>query len=197
MNLRSHNHKMKIKKQINKFISDYGIPEYYKYYQKTVQYDKFESKFSGNTKLIVTKEEYNTIITDFFKKISERILKAEIIQFPSGLGNLSVRKKKMHFDKLLRKNKLRVDWGTFKKTGIKTYFTNDHTDGYYGSWVWDKSRCKIPTKTYYRFIPSRKNSRAITQVFKAKGDFTEVVYQEHYINKKDVNTETSLKQNSS
>ncbi len=176
-----------MKKQINKFFSDFGIPEYYQFYRETVKYDKFLSKYSENKELIADKVKFNEIITDFFKLISEKILKGEIIDFPSNLGNLGIKKKKMNFGGLLKYNKLQVDWKTYKATGKITYFTNDHTDGHYAKWIWNKSKCRIPTKTYYKFIPSRTNKRAIAKVFKQGGDFTEAINKK-YIPLDNVNT---------
>lgn len=62
------------------------------------------------------------------------------VKLPAGMGNLIISrmdKKLLPIEgtNLLRK---KIDWCTTKKTGIITYFTNEHSDGYCFRWLWIK-----------------------------------------------------------
>lgn len=151
------------------YLTHYGLPEYWKYYNKNVQYSKFISKFADSTNLKVSEKVYKQIISEFFESLAQKLLQGEVLELPLNLGNISIKKQKIDFTRI-QANIQGIDWGTFRKTGIKTKYLNDHTDGYKHKFIWDKSRCKVRTKTYYFYLPTRKNKRALAKILKTKGN---------------------------
>ena len=110
----------------SKVITDYGLKDFYKYYQNTVTFKTFTSKYGQpSTGLIVDKDIYYKIIKEYFKLLSERLLKD-----PDGvriipLGILQITKRRMDFEKLSNKpGGLKIDYKTSKEKGMIVYQLN-------------------------------------------------------------------------
>ena len=128
------------------------IKDAYKDYSKKNKTDK-DFKLAYKT--------YRKICTEFNSKVSDKILK-EAFEFKlfGGIGTIRVRKLK------LSNTQRRVDWNTTKKSNVKVYHLNFHTDENYYKWFWHKQRAVFTNKTAYSFVPIRKNKRALAKLLK-------------------------------
>jgi hypothetical protein len=107
----------------------------------------------------LTEKEFKAVCYEFNKLASKEIIEnSQILKLPYRLGELSIQKKKLNY------NRLRFDFNTFNKTGIKAFHVNKHSDEYIAYFYWCKKKCKVKGKRYYHFKPTRCNSRAIAKV---------------------------------
>ena len=125
--------------------------------------------------------DWKKIIQSFNHKFLEHILETgETISIPSGLGKITVIKKKRRkvYD---RKGKeiinLPIDWKKTKEKGKVIYIMNYHTEGYYFGWKWFGDLARFKYCNFFRFVPTRKASRMIAEYIK-KDD----KYQHIYLN---------------
>lgn len=151
-----------------KYKIHFGIQEYYKYYIKNFSFNPFASKFADPAKLIVSREVYNKILRDTFLMISEKVLDSNSIKLPNKLGTLVIQKRKMNFNYLKTNNNLYMDYQEYKRSGLKTFFTNDHTDGYYYKVTWFRDKLRFPALKFYKFIPNRKVKRTLAKYLKTR-----------------------------
>lgn len=118
-------------------VSKYSAKDAYRWFKK------------NNPNTTITYTLYKHIISQFNKKVSERVLDGEVFNMGYKLGTIRIKKIPRTF------NKLSVDWGEtnrLKKQGIKqlVYYTDD----YYYRWNWDKNRCLVKNKSVYTFAPT-------------------------------------------
>lgn len=156
----------------NKHQVDFGSPDYYKSYLEDVKFKAFQSAFGGNTNMIVNNGDFYNIQKKFNQALIQRILQSgEMIKLPYNFGSLGVKKKKINYG---AKNQLRINWQHFKKTGVKIKYTNDHSNGYYYRFYWEKPKNSIPTKNFYMFKPARSIKRLLSNMLMSgKTDFQE------------------------
>jgi hypothetical protein len=116
-----------------------------------------------NEKYHCTEEEYKRVCYLFNKKISDKmILEGYKFNIPGSMGELSVAKNKMKYEKL------HFNYGEWRKTGIKSYHLNEHSDNYYGFVRWNKKNAVLPNKYFYGFRFTRTNNREISKVMNSK-----------------------------
>lgn len=153
----------------DRYRIDVGISDYYKHYLKLAkhQQDLFSSKFINPQRFIIDSKTYKTILKDGLKLLSEKVLRGEIVELPHSMGKFLITKKKINFDTFTRTNNLEIDWPTFKKTGIKTYHMNEHSDYCRFKWVWSYNKKALVGKNLYRFIACRKNKRTLAAKIKS------------------------------
>lgn len=146
----------------SKVATDYGLKDFYNYYQKTVNFKTFTSKYSQpSTGLIVDKETYYKIVKEYFKLISEKLLKDPdgVSIFPMGV--LQVTKKRMDFEKLANTpGGLKIDYKTSKEKGMIVYHLNEHRSYCSYRFNWRKPGAVKVTKAY-AFRATRQNKRLL------------------------------------
>jgi len=155
----------------SKVITDYGLQDFYKYYQKTVSFDSFTSKYSQpSTGLVVSKEVYYQIIKEYFKLLSEQLLKDPLGARVAPIGIFRVAKKKMDFNKLSNKpGGLKIDYKTSKAQGKIVYYLNEHRS--YCSYRFEWLRpMAFKIARAYTFKATRQNKRALAKLL--INDFT-------------------------
>ncbi len=139
----------------NKVTKDFTLKHIYQEYLKEHPDDEF----------FVDEKTYRDIVLRFNKKAMRLILEeAREFILPYRLGVLRIRKMKMN----LSRCKPRIDFGMSRKLNMTIRHINDHTDGYYYRFYWDKTGCNAKNFTAYFFKGGRQNERKITQLVKAK-----------------------------
>lgn len=103
------------------------------------------------------------LLEDFNKELVKLLLEGVELKFPHRVGTFYVEKRKVNY------NHLKLDYGYWRKTGEKAFHTNRHSDGFQAYFHWRKLNTILPNKTYYRFTPTRGNSRALAQVMLEEG----------------------------
>lgn len=148
----------------SKVITDYGLKDFYKYYQKTVTFQSFSSKYSQpSTGLIVSKETYYKIIKEYFSLIANKIMTQPDGVRISPMGILQVTKKRMDFEKLSNKpGGLKIDYKTSKEKGMIVYYLNEHRSYCAYRFYWHKPAGNKITRAYV-FKPTRQNKRALAK----------------------------------
>lgn len=132
-------------------IGEKGIYDIYKYY-KSITKDPLDLKL------------FREIVFTFNKRIMNEILQgAANIRLPARLGYIRIKKTKMNY-----KN-LKFDYGTYNKTGIKSFHLNEHSDDFKARILWDKSTCIVRGKRPWSFTASRENKRALCSIMKENG----------------------------
>lgn len=104
---------------------------------------------------------YKNICLEFNARISEKIIE-EAFEFKlfGGIGTIRIKKLKSS------NTQKRVDWDTTKKSNVKVYHLNFHTDENYYKWFWHKNKTRFKNKTAYSFVPIRKNKRTLAKLLK-------------------------------
>lgn len=120
----------------------------------------------------ISKEEYRSIVSDFIKEMMNYVLyEAGTLKMPHRLGNIRVIKIDQRHK---RKRRLSVDFYLTNRYGKTIYHYNEHSDGYKYMFKWDKRNSILPHKSFYRFIPTRRNKRTLAYIIKNKiADFFE------------------------
>jgi len=158
--------------RIRKYITDYGIQDYFKYYKDHADSWTLKSKFDlqeyefGNP--IVNKQTYRKILFEYYDTCTKEVLYNNESIHLTNLGTISILKSKPKMYNQEGKIKLPVDWKLTRELGKKVYFTNDDRDGYVYKWTWARKNMKSRSLSWYKFLPTRKNKRELTQVLKNK-----------------------------
>lgn len=151
--------------------SDYGLQDYYKYYNTGVL-PKEELKKYFNKDIKVSKQLYCKILRDYFKIISTRILDGEYVEIPK-LGTLVIKKRKLNFAPKNGRYRLPMNFRGYLVTGIKSFLLNDHSDNFIFKVYWLKSKL-LKHGRYYYFTASRQLNRDLAVRIFAKQDYPEV-----------------------
>jgi len=118
----------------------------------------------------VTRKRYGDIIRRSNDLISGYVLNESYhFKFPYGLGILNVVKKRLDF----AYNKLAVDWAATKKYGKKIFHTNEHTNEYKYSWMWNLRISSVTHSSCYLFVPARGINRELAKMLKNGKDYLE------------------------
>jgi len=142
----------------NKVQNPYTLKDMYKEYIK----DKEE-----NSPYNVSYKVFVDICTEFYKEISDHVLKGGIYFMPYRMGNISVTKRK---PAKMTKFALSPDWENTQKYGKLIPHTNDHTDYYKFRFHWSKNDCYVKNKGKYRMVFTRKNKRELAKTIRT-GDY--------------------------
>ncbi len=140
-------------------VKPLGNNELYEFYVE--QSTKFE---------VVNKAVFRKITSEFNKEIGQYILEGKEVKLPSRLGFLRIRKheNKKNADSLL------TDWKLTKEIGKIVKHLNNHTDGFFFRFYWDKKISNAIKQTYYKFYPVRSLKRALAHnIIKHKMDYFE------------------------
>lgn len=131
-------------------VGEQGLHEVYELYKKKV---KKPVEFTV----------FKAICTLHNKLVMQKVMEGVNFRVPFRLGFIRVKKTKMTF------SKLKFDYGEFNKTGIKSFFLNDHSDGFKAKLLWEKSKCIVKGKRPYCFQPTREWKRTLAAVMKTDG----------------------------
>jgi hypothetical protein len=108
-----------------------------------------------------TYKEYKEVCSLFNKKLSDRLIDEGVkFNLPYRVGELSVSKNKMKYEKL------HFDYPEWKRSGVKSYHINEHSDNYYAFIRWNKGKAVIHNKYFYGFKFTRANNRRVASVMK-------------------------------
>jgi hypothetical protein len=152
----------------NKVKIDFTTVDAFKFYKDKLKKDRPKE---------VNQVMYCSVIRDFNKAIMETIIMGDSFYFPFGLGDLSVRKKKVKFyinnGKLWNKGtpidypKTMDYWKNnseaFEKKKL-IFNLNDHTDGYKYRFHWDKTTISTDWVKPYDFKPTRLVFRKLATI---------------------------------
>jgi len=112
------------------------------------------------------KTNFRKVVGLFNKKVVDRIIFDNFEFNITGLGVLSLRKRKV---KVIHNGKvnsdwLALDWPKTKEFKRLIYLLNEHTDGY--RYFFDFKKHSFKNKNYYKFHMSRHNKRYLAQILK-------------------------------
>jgi len=120
-----------------------------------------EYKESAKGKFVISYSDYVKICYAANKKIVEHIQNGGYFKMPYNVGDLDIKKRKVNY------NNLKIDFAEFNRTGKKIMLLNEHTDGWYFKYHWDKKLCNIKGNFFYSFIPTRANTRELVRLLKS------------------------------
>lgn len=106
---------------------------------------------------------YKQVCYLFNKKMSTLMIeKGEKFKLPDKMGELSVGKNRMKYERL------HVDYATLNRTGKLAYHVNDHSDNFYAFPRWNKTKARMINQEYYGFKFTRTNSRELASKMKSR-----------------------------
>lgn len=161
---------------INKIPVDYGIKDFYKYYndnaKNPLEFRKFKEIWLDIAKVIIRLIVYRNL--DFM--------------IPARMGTLCVRKiltkPIVREDGTVDKSKLSINYkaswekwfreypGLTKEDIAKLedkkpiYYLNEHSDGYKVKYKWDKYTCTVKNQSIYNLQITRGNKKELSEAFK-------------------------------
>lgn len=134
----------------------YSIPViFYKFFKKISKHK--EPKYRLSIK------RYRNILYLFNKKLIQEMLKGVVFELPYNLGVFRIKKKALNVEVA----KLNVPH--FIKTGEKTRYFNEHSDGFRAQYYWQKEKCSVPGSYMFAFVPTKPNKQLLTSVMKQEG----------------------------
>lgn len=158
----------------------YGMADYYKFFCENNPYIK------------LTKQQYNNIISEYNKKLSEHLIENLVLNLPYRLGKLEILKvkRKAYLDKNGElKNNVPIDWKStnelwsrnpeMKANKVLIRYNNTNTNGYVFRVYYNKGKAVYKNKSIYFCKPVRSLARGIT---KRINDYSKIKY-DAYIKK--------------
>lgn len=144
--------KLKLSTKKAKYKHSYTEKHAYQEYLKL--YPKGHSNY-------VDSKTYKDICSTFHKKIVKYIIyKSGTFIMPYGMGKIRIMKKK---------TPLSHPRFNFTEKGKRSYFFNDHREGYFYKWNWErKGGLFYRGMKYYKFVPSRTIKRELAHVLKTQ-----------------------------
>lgn len=137
------------------YTKEIGLKDFYDFYEETSIKRK---------KSYVDRRTYGIILKEFNLEIRNRIVyKSERITLPYKLGDLYIRKFENTYTEDNKKN-WAIDFKKTKELGHVVYYGAKY--GY--RWRWEKRKCIVRGKSYFRFKPCRTSSRLIADAIKNK-----------------------------
>jgi hypothetical protein len=119
--------------------------------------------YSKNVDKPIEYKEFSEICKQHNKLFMEAVLTEGVnMRLPFRLGYLRVKKTKMDY------KHMKLDYGTFNKTGEKVYHMNTHSDDFKARILWEKSKCIIPGKRLYCLQPTREYKRTLASIMKSE-----------------------------
>lgn len=113
------------------------------------------------TKYYLTAKRYREVNERFFELIHlYMITTGEPVKLPHGLGYLRLRRRRTSEE--LRK----IDYFQTKKYKKAIYHENNHSNGYYVRYKWDKTRIYLKNKNMYGFRACRWANRFLAKNIK-------------------------------
>lgn len=120
----------------------------------------YRNSIDRGTEYDVDAKTHNLIISDYFRAKMEKLTTDGVPFTLHGLGDIEITKHKMSYSP----TKLRMNFPHYLKTGEKTYYLNEHTNGYRYRFYFRKltSKCaflkvyRIRIKKSWRMVLSKK-----------------------------------------
>ena len=149
------------KGRIHKAKSDFGIADYYKFFNKKYNRD-------------ISKSKYKNIIEDFNEAIINLIIEETLVYQLPYIGMEIMIKKDRRRPKIVNGklvNNTPPDWKTTKELWEKdeeakekkiiVRYNNYHTSGYVYRIYCKKFKCNLKYRSLYKFKPNRKFARGL------------------------------------
>lgn len=112
----------------------------------------------------MTYREYKDIMDSFCILLVKYLVNTgDKYKIPGGMGTLFIRRNKQIIDENTYR---RVDFGATRKLGKNIYHYNQHSNGYYARFKWDKTRAYIVNKHTFKFNATRWAKRYLAQQIK-------------------------------
>jgi hypothetical protein len=131
-------------------------------------YNNFKSE---KPEIDISFEDWKKIVYGFNKMFTEHMLETgEKLKLPNGLGEFAVNKKKRVRVTVVNGKEyinLPIDWQKTREKGKYIYNFNYHTEGYFFGWKWFKRSCRFKFSNFWKFKPTRDNSRLISKYIKS------------------------------
>ncbi len=155
-----------------KYNSDFNILDIYKFYKQS-QKDKKKDIIDLSTFRSILKYHNDEICKSIVKESTE-------FRMPYRLGYLRIRKFKQRIisdaDGKLKTDHMKIDWKSTNELWEKNeeakrikklvFHTNNHSNGFYYKWYWDKRSCNIKNSSVYSLVISRQYKRLIPETIK-------------------------------
>ena len=123
-------------------------------------YRDYPPGFNMKDPLYCDSKTYVTVCREFNKLFSKEIMETGYkYKLPYFFGDISITKCKL--PSLYGRSVDRVLSKEYKKT---IYHNNEHSFGFYARWKWKKGN--LPNGSVFKFIPSRRNKRALAKLIK-------------------------------
>lgn len=157
-----------------KYNTDYGIIDIYKFYKKAQKEKDLP---------IIELPIFRKIIKYYNIETCKGIVEnSNEFRLPFRLGYLRIRKFKTRIisdaNGKLKTGHMHPDWKATKALWLTNpkakedkkivWHTNNHSQGYYYKWYWDKRACNITNSSVYSLTMSRNNKRLISKIVKTK-----------------------------
>lgn len=130
----------------------------------------------------ITYAQYKKILYTFNEMLFTHILETGTkYKMPYGMGELTIRKKKMRTYYENKENKfciLPVNWQETKKYGKIIYNMNYHTDGYRYSWRYSFKNARFSNKDVWGFKATRTMSRTLAKYINKPDSLYKDLYQD-------------------
>lgn len=136
-----------------------------KAYSTNVIYFKFFKKLikEKDEKYNISIQRYRAIIYLFNKKLIEKLFKGFEVILPYQLGSFRIRKKPLNV------NVAKPNIPEYVKTGIKSKYFNEHSDGFRASLYWKKQDCNVAGSYMFSLSLTEGNKRQLGKIMKKKG----------------------------
>lgn len=136
--------------------SAYSVPViFFKFFKKIAK--------TKDPKYRISLKRYRNIVYLFNKKLLQALLKGKIIELPYDLGNLRIKKKPLNIEVA----KLNVP--LYMKTGEKTRYYNEHSEGFRAAFYWQKEKCSVAGSYMFAFESTKTNKQALSAIMKKDG----------------------------
>lgn len=150
-------------KRNHKIKSDFGLPDFYKFYSK-------------NYNLDIPKDVYRNIISDFHEGVKDLIIEESLVYKLPYVGMEIMIKKDKRKPKIVNGklvNNTPPDWKKTmelwerdpdaKEKKIIVRYNNYHTSGYVFRIYCKKFKCNLKYRSLYKFNPNRKFQRDLAK----------------------------------
>jgi hypothetical protein len=131
--------------------------------------DTLEQSYSLYTEdnlTAVSKKLYKEVCYAFNKELAKLLIQEGVVwKLSNKLGYLGIKRRKMKFQVP------KLDFGEYRKTGVKTYHLNTHSNEWYSFCHWQKKDCRIKGKSNYQFILSRDNKRNLAKLMQQEDGY--------------------------
>jgi len=132
-------------------------------------------------KIPIDRQTYTKVISEFNAEVNRQMVhEGRFFKIPYSLGIVGVVKRRIDLTKKDSIKFLRMDFGEFNRTGIRTLHINEHTDGCYFQFKWFKGDNAVAR--LYKYAPAFHLKRdLVATILSKKVIFREYIGKEIYI----------------
>lgn len=139
----------------SKFKGAYTLDDVYKTYIAT---------YKGRTGGVVNRVEFRRIAYALLRNMMKYVLyKSGTLRMGSFLGTLRVKKMPVRID---GKTPLKYDYNAKNTLGLNNVHLNEHTDGFYYRFFWNKGKINVKNKSAASFSATREHKRELAAILK-------------------------------